>query len=185
MTRGIPARAPVWLWFQDETRFGRISDRRRGWAPWPNRPTVGHQVIREYLDVLAAVRPGHGHLCPLIMPWVDAETMSVFLAHIARQQESAHGVMLLDGAGWHRANELRVPHNLRLLFLPPYSPELNPVEHLWDHLRENYIGNRTFDSLDQVETFLSAALAELIPQTDLIRSLTSFEWLNTLYLTAN
>ncbi len=175
----------MWLWFQDEARFGRISDRRRCWAPLPKRPVVGRQVIREYIYALAAVRPLEGRLCSLVMPWVDAEVMSVFLAYVAEQQGPANGVMFLDGAGWHRANQLRVPDNLRLIFLPPYSPELNPVEHVWDHLRENYFGNQVFDSLEEVETFLCSALGDLICQTETVRSMTSFEWFNTISLTAN
>ncbi len=111
--------------------------------------------------------------------------MSIFLAHVAKQQQNACGIMLLDGAGWHHANALRVPDTIKLIFLPPYSPELNPVEHIWAYLRENYIGNQSFDSLDHVETFLCSALADLTHKTDTVRSMCSFEWLNTLCLTAN
>ena len=173
------------MWFQDEARFGRISDLRRCWAPPRERPGVGHQVIREYLYALGAVCPAEGELCSLVMPWVDAETMSVFLAHLAAQHPDECGVMLLDGAGWHRAHDLRLPANLRLLFLPPYSPELNPVEHIWRHLRENDLGNRVFDSLEQVADAVCAALHRLMNQSDTVRSITNFDWFNTLCMTAN
>ena len=71
---------PVRLLFQDESRFGRISDQRRCWAPLPSRPVVGHQVIREYVYVMTAVSPKDGRLSSLVMPWLDSEVMSIFLS---------------------------------------------------------------------------------------------------------
>ena len=70
-------------------------------------------------------------------------------------------IMFLDGAGWHKSNDLRVPENIRLVFLPPYSPELNPAESVWEHLRENSFGNRSFETLDEVEEVLCAGLKKL------------------------
>jgi hypothetical protein len=175
----------VRLWFQDEARFGRISDLRRCWAPLGERPVVGHQVVRQSIYALGAVDPWRGQLSSLIMPWVDAETMSIFLAHVGAAQGAACGVMLLDGAGWHRAHALRVPPNLRLLFLPPYSPELNPVEHVWEWLRENAMRNHAFSDLDAVEDSLSDGLKRLAAQPETLRSMTYFDWLNTLSLTSN
>jgi hypothetical protein len=91
--------------------------------------------------------------------WVDATTMSLFLSHVAAAYPQEYGIMVLDGASWHHAAQLRVPPTLRLLYLPPYSPELNPMEHVWDHLRENHMANRVFDSLEAVVEALSAAFA--------------------------
>ena len=171
--------------FQDEARFGRISDQRRCWAPWPIRPVVGHQIVREFVYGLAAVSPFDGELCSLILPWVDTETMSVFLAHTAAQFPEEHCLMLLDGAGWHRATALRVPPTMHLLPLPPYSPELNPVEHLWEFLRENYIGNQVFSSLDAVIDQLSAGLHHLHQHPNLVESMTCFDWLKTIPMMLN
>ena len=103
---------PVRLLFQDEARFGRLSDHRRCWAPWPTRPVVGQQVIREYVYRLAAVSPQDGKFSALVLPWEDAETMSVFLAQTSADFPSEYCLMLLDGAGWHRAVALRVPSHL-------------------------------------------------------------------------
>jgi len=175
----------VRLWFHDEARFGRISDRRRCWAPLPDRPVVPQQVVREYVYVLGAASPFDGRFCSLVLPWVDADAMSMFLAHLAAETPGEYGVVVLDGAGWHTAHALRVPSALRLIFLPPYSPELNPIEHVWDHLRENDIGHRIFDSLDEVSDTLCVALRRLIDQPGTVHSLTCFEWLNTLRLMSN
>jgi hypothetical protein len=179
----LPPGARVRLLFQDEARFGCISDQRRCWAPWPLRPIVGQQIIREFVYGLAAVSPLDGQLCSLILPWVDTETKSLFLAHAAACFPNDHCLMLLDGAGWHTAAALQVPPTLHLLPLPPYSPELNSVEHLWDHLRENYIGNQVFASLDAVVDHLCAGLRYLHQHREIVRSVTCFDWIKSLSLT--
>ena len=93
--------------------------------------------------------------------------------------------MFLDGAGWHQARELQVAPTIRLLPLPPYSPELNPVEGIWNHLRENHFANRALASLEEVESLLCHALRHLILHPDLVRSMTNYPRLNPLCLTAH
>jgi hypothetical protein len=176
---------PVRLLFQDEGRFGRINDTRRCWAPLPTRPVVGQQVVREYLYSFVAVCPYDGQFTSLTLPWIDAHTMSIFLAHTAQQFADEYGLMFLDGAGWHHAQNLRVPENLKLIFLPPYSPELNPAEHVWDYLRENHFGNDALASLEEVADRLAVGLQTLAAQPDLVRSLTLFDWIKTINLTLN
>ncbi len=111
--------------------------------------------------------------------------MSLFLAHTAAQFPNDYCVMLLDGAGWHTALDLQVPPSMQLLPLPPYSPELNPVEHIWDHLRENHFGNRVFRSLDEVVEQLCLGLRQLHRQPKLVQSMTSFDWIKALPVTLN
>lgn len=183
--RNIPRGTPVKLLFQDEARFGRISDTRRCWTPMKKRPVVGQQVIREYLYAVAAVNPLEGEIVPLVMPWVDAEVMSIFLSHTSENFPEAFCLMFLDGAGWHKAKELKIPNNIKLLPLPPYSPELNPIEHVWDFLRENAFGNKNFNSLDEVEDTLCSALQYLIQHPSVVKSLTCFSWINPLCMTSN
>jgi hypothetical protein len=183
--RDIPKTKKLRVLFEDEGRFGRISDTRRCWVPISNRAVVGHQVIREYIYSLTAVSPLDGQLASLIMPWVDSDIMSIFLSYTAREFPEDFCLMFLDGAGWHRANNLRVPMSMKLIWLPPYSPELNPTEHVWDHIRENYFGNHIFESLDEVEEMLCNAFTDLAKQTDLVRSLTCFDWINALCMTSN
>lgn len=108
--------------FQDEGRFGRISDARSCWAPLPLRPSVSSQLVREYVCAYAAVCPADGQMPSMILPWVDARSMSIFLAQTAAQFPNEYRVMFLDGAGWRKALELTVPANMRLLALPPCSP---------------------------------------------------------------
>lgn len=111
--------------------------------------------------------------------------MSLFLAHTAACFPHQYCLMLLDGGGWHRALALRIPPHMQLLWLPPYSPELNPVEHLWDHLRENYLGNRVFSLLEEVIRQLCRGLKTLHQQPALVQSMTCFDWLTTLRLMFN
>ena len=85
--------------------------------------------------------------------------------------------MFLDGAGWHRANDLAVPENMRLEALPPYSPQLNPVEHIWDEIREKWFANEVFNSLDAVEDRLVEALVALENDRELVASTTGFDWI--------
>jgi len=183
--KDVPRDRPRRLLFQDEGRFGRINDTRRCWAPLPLRPVVGHQIVREYLYGFVAVSPFDGGCTALILPWVDTQTMTLFLRHTAHEFADSFCLMLLDGAGWHHAHDLVLPDNLRLLFLPPYSPELNPAEHVWEYLRENHFGNDTFPTLEAVGERLATGLRSLAEQPDLVRSLTCFDWLNTIRLSSN
>ena len=175
----------VRLMFQDEARFGRISEARRCWAPLGMRPEVGRRIVREYSYAFAAVSPHDGVMDSLVLPTVNANTMSIFLAEVARRHPEELILMVLDGAGWHRANDLLVPNNMRLIPLPPYSPELNPVEHIWDEIREKWFANLVFDSLDAVEDILVEALASLEKDYQKVQRMVGFQWIVNISLKAN
>lgn len=167
----------VRLMFQDEARFGRISRPRRCWAPTGIRPRVGAQIVREYSYCFATVSPQDGVLDSLILPMVSAEAMSIFLAEVAKRHAEEFILMVLDSAGWHRARELVVPENIKLIPLPPYSPELNPVEHIWDEVREKWFPNLVFDSLDAIEDRLVEALGDLEQDRRRVQGIAGFDWI--------
>jgi hypothetical protein len=121
----------------------------------------------------------------LVLPWVNAETMSMFLAEVAQRHRDEFILMVMDQAGWHIAGELAVPPNMRLVFLPPYSPQLNPAEHLWKALREDCFANHVFADLDQVETVLADGLAAMEADPVRTQSMTGFEWITSISLNAN
>jgi transposase len=171
--------------FQDEGRFGRISDPRRCWGPHPIRPDVKAAMVREYIYAYAALSPWDDCLDSLILPDADTEGMNIFLAEVARRHSDDFIVLVLDGAGWHRARALKVPANMTLLPLPPYSPQLNPVEHLWDELREKSFHNQVFASLDAVEERLCQALAAFEPDRARIHKLAAWPWIESLNLNAD
>jgi putative transposase len=170
--------------FQDEARFGRLSDPRRCWAPRGIRPHVSAQLVREFTYAFAAVSPQDGVLESLVLPEVTAETMSLFLAEVAARHPADFILMFLDQAGWHKAKALVVPVNMRLEWLPPYSPECNPVEHLWEEIREKWFANRLFRHLDGVEDTLVTALHTLEQETERIASITGFDWIISIPLNA-
>jgi transposase len=176
VARQAPER-PIRLMFQDEARFGRINDPRRCWAPKGLRPEVGMQIVREYTYAFGAVSPHDGVLDTLVLPVVNAEAMSIFLAEVARRHPEEFILMVLDGAGWHRANNLVIPENMKLEALPPYSPQLNPMEHIWDEVREKWFTNEVFESLDGVEDRLVEALVALECDPELVASITGFDWI--------
>ena len=87
-------------------------------------------------------------------------------------------ILLVDQAGWHTSTSLKVPENIRVIPLPPLSPELNPSEHLWEDLREKDLPNRAFDDLDELEDALCAGVKRLAANPDYLRSLTNFPYIN-------
>jgi hypothetical protein len=170
--------------FQDEGRFGLLGSPRRCWAPHGTRPVVAARLERKYLYAFSAVSPHDGVLDSLVLPWVSAQTMSLFLAEVAQRHAREFVLMVMDQAGWHLAGELVVPQNMRLLFLPAYSPELNPAEHLWESLREDCFANHVFADLDAVEYALTEGLAALEADPARTRSMTGFNWITSISLNA-
>jgi transposase len=163
--------------FQDEARFGRISDTRYCWCRRPFRPRVKAMITQQYSYAYGAVSPMDGRFDSLMLPHVNAGCMQVFLDEVAQRYPNDNIVMVLDGAGWHKSNALVLPGNLKLHFLPPYSPELNPVEHLWDELREKHFHNRVFDSIDALENHLVDALRAMEQNTERVASITCWPWI--------
>lgn len=163
---------------QDEGRFGRISRPKRCWAPPGIRPHVPSQVVRESVYIFAAVAPGAGLMTSLVLPAANTAMMNLFLEHVSQSFENYFIVMQVDQAGWHRSKELIVPENIRLIKQPAYSPEVNPVEHLWEELREKYLHNRLFSSLDLLVEVLCQGLNELTEDKERLRSMMSFPHLN-------
>ena len=108
--------APLRLMFQDEARFGRISHTRYCWCPKPFRPLTHAMVTQEYTYAYAAVSPGAGVLDTLILPSVNGDCMQIFVDEIGARHGEENVLMVVDGAGWHRNQELRLPRNLQLLF---------------------------------------------------------------------
>ncbi len=112
------------------------------------RPCTPHQIVREAIYAFAAVAPQYGQMTSLILPTANTDMMEIFLGHISQEFASSFIVMQVDEASWHRSQQLHIPGNIRLIFQPAYSPEVNPVEHIWNELREKYFSNRLFPSLD-------------------------------------
>ena len=170
--------------FQDEGRFGRINAPRRCWAPRGTRPDVPAQFVREYTYAYAAVSPHDGVMDSLILPEVNTQAMSIFLAEVARRHPDEFILMVMDQAAWHRAADLVIPENIKLEWQPPYSPQCNPVENLWDEIREKWFPNLVFKSLDDVEDTLVEALLAMENDTERTQGIAGFDWLVSINMNA-
>ena len=111
------------------------------------------------------------------MPHADSEAMSIFLKTLSEQQKDERIILCMDKAGWHTTKQLKIPNNIVLWFLPPYSPELNPVELIWRELRAKYFNNRTFKSMNEVEDHLEYALIHFSKNKESIKKLTKINYL--------
>jgi len=172
-----PGTAPVKLMFQDEARFGRINDVRRCWAPRPVRPLCRAMLTHQYTYAYGAVDVVSGQFDSLILPHVNTECTQIFLNEVGRRHPEHRIIMVLDGAGWHASSSLKTPPNMQLLSLPPYAPELNPIEHVWDELREKHFHNKAFDSLNALEDQLEIGLLALENDLPRVKSIVSWDWL--------
>ena len=159
---------------QDEARFGRITQPVRCWAPAGMRPCTPQQIVRQAIYAFTAVAPKSGEMISLILPTANTEMMTIFLEHVSIQFNHSFIVMQVDRASWHRSQHLQLPENIRLIFQPPYSPEVNPVEHIWGELREKHFSNRIFPSLDALQDHLCTAMNELSSNHTAVRSITYF-----------
>jgi transposase len=113
----------------------------------------------------------------LILLHVNTDCMQIFLEEVASRHPDEKIIMVLDGTGRHASQTLQVPDNIQLLPLPAYAPELNPVEHLWDELREKFFNNLVFDSIDALEDHLEAAPRAQEHERDRVRSIFRWPWI--------
>jgi transposase len=153
----------------DEARLGQQGTLTRVWARRGSRPTAVKQSRYEWVYLYAAVEPATGASVALLAPNVNTGTMNVFLKMLSADlKEGEHAVLILDGAGWHKSKALAVPDNVTCLLLPPYSPELNPVENLWHYLRSHHLSNRAYADYDHLLDAGTEAWRRLTP--DVIKS---------------
>ncbi len=139
-------------WFvQDEARIGQQGTLTRVWAATGSRPTWVKQSEYEWVYLWAAVEPATGASIAMITPTVHTDLMNTFLKGLGDTLTAdQHAVLVLDNAGWHVARALVIPSNVTLLFLPPYSPELNSIERLWAWLRSHQLSNQIYADYTQL-----------------------------------
>lgn len=163
--------------FQDEARFGRISDPKRCWVPAPYRPKVMLALVREYKYIYGAVCPKTGHLDYMDATDMKTNTMSMFLRQVSKSHPNKFIVMVVDGASSHKSKDLVIPSNVSLVVLPPYSPELNPTERIWNILRRDYFSNRYFPTLIEAMEQAKSGLAKIKINRAALRKLTCWPWI--------
>ena len=149
----------------------------RQWARRGTRPRQPADQRYESAYLFGAICPARGTGAALALPFADTEAMQLHLDEIARTvAKGAHAVLLLDRAGWHTTGALAVPKNITLILLPSRAPELNPVENVWQYLRQNWLSNRIFETYDHIIDAACDAWSRLIAQPQTITSIGSREW---------
>jgi putative transposase len=161
----------IHTYFQDEARFGQRGTITRVWARRGSRPTTVQQTGFVSLYVLAAVCAATGAMSAAIMPELNTAVVNLFLEQFARELPAAvHAVLIWDGAGFHTGEGLVVPANVSLIQLPPYSPELNPVENLWHYLRAHHWSNRPYRDYDALQEEAVRSLCAVREETETIKT---------------
>ena len=170
--------APVEIWFQDEARVGQQGTHAYIWAPVGARPLMVRDNRHDSAYIFGAICPQRGVGAAVITPAANTEMMNLHLAEISTQvTPGAYAVLICDRAGWHQpGGELRVPDNIRLLHLPPYSPELNPMENVWDYLRQNKLCATVWDAYDDIVDACKTAWNWLTDDPTRIKSIGTREW---------
>lgn len=152
------------VFFFDEGRFGIRSTLTRMWAkkgtPLNVKIKQGYQSFYMY----SAVSPHKGDDFSLILPQVNTEMMNIFLEELSNAYSEYTILLIMDQAGWHKSKELNIPPNIQIEFLPPYSPELNPVERLWKWIKKEVVHNKVFATLEQLIESVSNVYQKLSPE---------------------
>ncbi len=173
----LPKGVEIELWWQDEARIGQKNKLTRRWARRGTRPRVPRDQRTEWAYIFGAICPAKGKGAGLVMPWCDTDAMAAHLIEIsAAVDPGAHAVLIVDQAGWHLTPKLAIPDNITVLALPPRSPELNPVENVWQFMRDNWLSNRIFKSYEDIVALCCQAWNNLIDQPWKIMSLGMRKW---------
>ena len=174
-----PEAERVERWFMDEALVGQKGGVTHVGHQKGARPRGSRQQGFASAHLFGAVCPERGEGVALVLPEVSTAAMSTFLAELAPAVPAGtHAALVLDGAGWHVSEDLSVPPNLTLIHPPPYSPELNPVERVWEYLRDRRFSHRVLaGGYAAVVDAACAAWNALLAEPGRLRSLTSFPWL--------
>lgn len=170
------------MWAEDEARLGLKPIARRVWSLKGCRPRSGGRTRYDWLYVYGFARPRTGQTFCVLLPRVNAERMAEALAAFAAHADPRGRkvlVVVVDNAGWHVAQRLVVPPNVALHFLPPCTPELQPVEPFWPLVREA-VANRSIGRLDRLRSILRGRLAYLARNPAVVRPVICFHWVSRL-----
>jgi transposase len=162
---------------KDEARIGQKNKITRRWAKRGTRPFALKDQRTASAYIFGAICPALGKATGLVLPFCNTEAMELHLQEIARDvQPEAHAVLFVDQAGWHVTAKLQVPENMTLVPLPSKSPELNPVENIWQYMRDNWLSNRIFKGYDDIVDHCCFNWNKLVDRPWLIMSIGMRQW---------
>lgn len=180
MVKALPPEAkgkPLEIWFQDEARVGQKGSLTRIWARKGSRPRKPQDTRYEWAYIFGAVCPARATGAALVMPYADTQAMNAHLEEIAgRVAPGSHGAVVLDGAGWHTGKALVTPVNLTLITQPPFAPEVNPVENVWEYLRQNKLAIRIYETYEAIVQACCDAWNDLMATPERIASIATRDW---------
>ena len=157
--------------------MGQKNPQTRIWARKGSRPRQPADQRYQNAYLFGAICPTLGKGAALVLPRANTQMMQWHLDEIGRcVAPGAHGVVLMDRAGWHTTAKLDVPDNISIILLPSRAPELNPVENIWQFLRQNWLSNRIFEDYDAILDAASEAWNRLTAQPETIRSIGMRNW---------
>ena len=160
--------------FQDEAGFGRINKPKYCGCQQGLRPSVPCHHIREYRYAYGAVEPLTGESRFLVMPYCNTECMNLFLKELSEQYSEDMILLCCDGAAWHKSKTLQVPENIVLFYIPPYTPEMNPIEQIWKEIRKRGFRNEIFSTLASVIDRLCEIICSL--SAEVVKHITGRDW---------
>jgi len=160
---------------EDEAGFGRINKPRSCWCPKGVRPVVPCHHIRQHRYAFGAVDPIDGEKFFLTAPKCNTEMMNIYLSELSKYFPSDFIVLMCDRAGWHGSKTLAIPDNICIVNIPPYTPEMNPMEQIWREIRTQGFRNEIFQTLEKVDDRLCDTICDLSPDT--IKSICGRQWL--------
>ena len=173
----LPLDTDIEIWCQDEARIDQKTKLTRRWAPRGSRPSAPKDQRVKSAYIFGAICPKRGVGAGLVLPRCNTQAMQWHLEEISSQvTPGAHAVLILDRAGWHTAGKLDIPSNITVLPLPPRAPELNPVENIWQFMRDNWMSNLIFKSYDEILALCCEAWNKLINQPWKIMSIGLRQW---------
>lgn len=180
MIKKVPGHLPlerVDIWFQDEARFGQQNTTTRLWASKGSRPRAVRQQQFEYAYLFGAVCPSTGKTEALITPFVNKDIMREHLSLISQATEAGrYAIVIMDGAGWHQEDMEQEFANLKLIKLPPYSPELNPIEQVWSWLRQHHLANKVFSDYEDIVNSCQDAWNDFISDVQRVKNMCARQW---------
>jgi hypothetical protein len=162
------------LYFFDESRFGTHSKLGYGWFPKGSRTAVNIKLGYKNFYVYSMTHSNNGDHFSLILPFVNTQCMNVFLKEMSEYLGDKKIILVMDQAPWHKSEALIIPQNIRIIHLPPYSPELNPVERLWQYIKSHTIKNRIYDNLGELEQAICDFIKNLNSST--VKSICSISY---------
>ena len=161
--------------FQDEAGFGRINKTKYCWCEKGVRPSVPCHHIREYRYAYGAIEPLTGDSFFYVMPYCNTVCMNLFLEELSKKYSEDMIVLCCDGAAWHKSSTLEVPKNVILQYIPPYTPEMNPIEQIWKEIRKRGFRNEVFGTLEKVVDRLCDTIRSLT--SDTVSSIAHRDWI--------